>query len=62
MLDTEKNIDNSLLIQILNYFIQRNLMSGLMCYNGRISDVIKAELDKREHIKKKSKTKIYGSK
>ena len=29
---------------------------------GFLPDVIKAELDKREHIKKKSKTKIYGTK
>ena len=29
---------------------------------GVLPDVIKAELDKREHIKKKSKTKIYGTK
>ncbi len=27
---------------------------------GRIGDVIKAELNKREHVKKKTKTKIYG--
>lgn len=29
---------------------------------GFLPDVIKAELEKREHIKKKSKTKVYGSK
>lgn len=31
-------------------------------YDGVLPDVIKAELEKREHIKKKSKTKVYGSK
>jgi len=30
--------------------------------HGVLPDVIKAELSKREHIKKKPKTKIYGSK
>lgn len=29
---------------------------------GTLPDIIKAELNKREHIKKKPKTKIYGSK